>query len=671
MREISVDNCFNLLKHQPIFSLWPDDLLMQFVEQLEIVYFSSQEVIVTEGDIIDKVYFIISGKAEVFKHEAKDPTKQLILATLHAEDSIGLSDTGLYSSTGIRTATVVALTIIILIKIDVELLHRFLTQHPHLNISLASATEQILKMRLIKQAAPFSVLTIEDITKLANQIEVMDCPRNTVIFKQGDKGDYCYIVQDGQIEISRQESSNSSEVLAVLSSPAVFGETAILMDFPRSATARTINDVRLLRLLREDLLTILAKEKKSKQAFATMILERSRPKYLPDISAHQQINDEGELMVILKNPHNHEYYQLTQEGWLIWQLINGIKTVKDITMELVMAYNIFSPSMVNNLMFDLAQSGFIEVQGFRFIQIENLPTWMIMMDKIKKVMEYEWPFPHIDQWITKVYRNQIKVFYTLPIQMAMLITALVGFIAFALFTHKALHFLPQAPHIILLLILVDIAGLISIPLHELAHAFTTKHFDREVSHFGVGWYWVGPMAFTDTSDMWLSSKWPRIMVNLAGVAIDFVLAGLSAIIALIMPWHIIALFCWMFSIFIYLGIYHNLYPLIELDGYYVLMDLFDRPHLREDAVAWLVDVFPKIFKEPVFSKTYKYEILYWLICLIFIILSPLMAWFVQHFILAAIFPGLQYGYWRWFLPIIAITLSLVSVWVEIQKQRLI
>ncbi len=45
----------------------------------------------------------------------------------------------------------------------------------------------------------------------------------------------------------------------------------------------------------------------------------------------------------------------------------------------------------------------------------------------------------------------------------------------------------------------------------------TKYYGHEVHYMGVGWYWLRPVAFTDTSDMWLSTKKPRVMVNLAGI----------------------------------------------------------------------------------------------------------------------------------------------------------
>jgi putative peptide zinc metalloprotease protein len=65
----------------------------------------------------------------------------------------------------------------------------------------------------------------------------------------------------------------------------------------------------------------------------------------------------------------------------------------------------------------------------------------------------------------------------------------------------------------------------------LAHALTTKAYGFQVHRFGVGWFWLGPMAFTDTTHMWLTSRGPRTAVNMAGIWINIVASGLLAIIA--------------------------------------------------------------------------------------------------------------------------------------------
>lgn len=61
-----------------------------------------------------------------------------------------------------------------------------------------------------------------------------------VIFSEGDEGNWAYLVQSGQIEISASKPDGSSHVLAVLGPGRLFGEMALLDDVPRMATARAL-----------------------------------------------------------------------------------------------------------------------------------------------------------------------------------------------------------------------------------------------------------------------------------------------------------------------------------------------------------------------------------------------------------------------------------------------
>jgi len=72
-----------------------------------------------------------------------------------------------------------------------------------------------------------------------------DFTRGTVLFKEGQPGDYMYVVQTGEVEI-RRSVGELERVLAILSPGEFFGEMAILNGRPRSATAVARTDARLL-----------------------------------------------------------------------------------------------------------------------------------------------------------------------------------------------------------------------------------------------------------------------------------------------------------------------------------------------------------------------------------------------------------------------------------------
>ena len=71
------------------------------------------------------------------------------------------------------------------------------------------------------------------------------CPAGTVLFREGDAGHTMYVIQAGEVRISR-DVADSDTTLAVLSAGDFFGEMAILNDKPRTATATVIEDAKLL-----------------------------------------------------------------------------------------------------------------------------------------------------------------------------------------------------------------------------------------------------------------------------------------------------------------------------------------------------------------------------------------------------------------------------------------
>jgi len=72
-----------------------------------------------------------------------------------------------------------------------------------------------------------------------------DFAAGTVLFEEGQRGDFMYVVQSGEIEIRRMVGDDE-RLIAVLPPGEFFGEMAILNARPRSATAVVRTDARLL-----------------------------------------------------------------------------------------------------------------------------------------------------------------------------------------------------------------------------------------------------------------------------------------------------------------------------------------------------------------------------------------------------------------------------------------
>jgi putative peptide zinc metalloprotease protein len=202
-------------------------------------------------------------------------------------------------------------------------------------------------------------------------------------------------------------------------------------------------------------------------------------------------------------------------------------------------------------------------------------------------MEWQGSVRGVDEPLTRLYRGGMFLLYTRAGQLFLAAISLVGIVAFALGVGELGTTLEESQAGGWLLLFWIPATLVALLVHEAGHAFTTKHFGREVPRVGIGWYWFGPVAYVDTSDMWLEGRWPRIAVSLAGPYTNLVIGSLASIVAWFVPSAVLSAALWEFALLSYLGVLLNLNPLMEFDGYYVLSDLLEKPNLRPLALAWL------------------------------------------------------------------------------------
>ena len=181
-----------------------------------------------------------------------------------------------------------------------------------------------------------------------------------------------------------------------------------------------------------------------------------------------------------------------------------------------------------------------------------------------------------------------------------------------------------------LLLSLPLAYVAAVAAHESGHALTAKHYGREVDRMGIGWYWFGPVAFIDTSDMWLASRRERIWSSVAGPYADMVLAVAAGIAALWVPSPTVASVCWQFALASYIAVFLNLNPLLELDGYYILSDWIDRPNLRSRALAWLGSEFPGVLRRPQEMRSRRVELVYGIAAVAYIPLAAVVSLFVYR-----------------------------------------
>ena len=112
----------------------------------------------------------------------------------------------------------------------------------------------------LREEIIFSLLDDEDIEKITPFFQLIEYPEKTVVFREGDPGDFVGFVISGKVEVKKQtEFKGNQLIIALLTKGAMVGELSIFDNRKRSATVEAVEDTTLL-LLRHDSLEALIQE---------------------------------------------------------------------------------------------------------------------------------------------------------------------------------------------------------------------------------------------------------------------------------------------------------------------------------------------------------------------------------------------------------------------------
>ncbi len=488
-----------------------------------------------------------------------------------------------------------AITALVTLTLNAATFDRLLASNPNLKAALEENAEILRIAKFLKQATPFTALDAASARRLAARLQRLQAEAGAAIVTEGQAGDACYLLRRGRVEVAAE-----GRTLAALEAGAVFGEAALLTEAPRNATVRALEPCELLVMRRRDLLEAMGSGTDVGSRMVGLLRLRERPAQKPGIVAQERATADRDVIVTLKDPARPAYFRLSRQGWFLWQKLDGRRTLRELTLEFMAAFKVFAPQTVSDVLISLSEAGFLDGGRLRGDILQSLSPaswWQAALVRVRRVMEWRLSLHGLDPVLARLYRDGVHRLYTRTGQGALAAVAAAGllvFVAGASSARAALAGHWSDPTLWFILIPAAIAGVL---VHEAGHAFTVKAFGREVPSGGVGWYWFGPIAFVDTSDMWLAERGPRIAVSLAGLYSQAILAGLAALAGrLLPPASLLAAALWVFALGLYATALFNLNPLLEYDGYYALEDLLERPNLRRRSVRWLARDLPQALR---------------------------------------------------------------------------
>lgn len=132
-----------------------------------------------------------------------------------------------------------------------------------------------------------------------------------------------------------------------------------------------------------------------------------------------------------------------------------------------------------------------------------------------------------------------------------------------------------------------------ITVHELGHALAIRHFGRRVRLLGLAIYYLFPCAYVDATDMVMAPRGQRVIVALAGPLAGVSVAFLAMIVALTSSDPIVASIAFSAATIFVFQLVLNLLPILDLDGYHILVDALDAPLLRQRALVFVRTHLPR------------------------------------------------------------------------------
>ena len=133
----------------------------------------------------------------------------------------------------------------------------------------SSVTVPEARLALLRSLTIFAPLPAPAVERVASRLIPTEAASGTVIVRQGDPGDRFYIIESGEVSVSK-----NGRPIASLTRGDFFGEIALLREIPRIATVAASADTLLYALERDDFLEAVTGHPQSAEAAETVTRAR-------------------------------------------------------------------------------------------------------------------------------------------------------------------------------------------------------------------------------------------------------------------------------------------------------------------------------------------------------------------------------------------------------------
>ncbi len=233
----------------PIDALAPDNF-NELAAATRIEKVSAQTVLFKLGDTDNQAIYLLEGMVRLTS-DNNNPERIIESGSEDARYALAQLKPRQVTGTLVREGIVA--------YVDSELLDRLLTwdQVSGIEVVELDGDEDTDWMLQILRSKTFEKLPPVNANDMFARMEMVPVKAGQVIIRQGDPGDYYYLLREGKCTVSQKNREGKVAIVNQLSNGDQFGEEALISDAPRNATIMMTTDGELMRLDKKDFLELL------------------------------------------------------------------------------------------------------------------------------------------------------------------------------------------------------------------------------------------------------------------------------------------------------------------------------------------------------------------------------------------------------------------------------
>jgi putative peptide zinc metalloprotease protein len=303
-----------------------------------------------------------------------------------------------------------------------------------------------------------------------------------------------------------------------------------------------------------------------------------RPRLRSGYALKRLAAEEGRRRWVLEDLRRGRFFRFSDDDAALLELLDGRRPLAELTAEAELRLGAAGPVRLARLLADLGSRGLLAGDDSR---AGPEPGYRGVY-RLFQPRELSWP--GAGDLFDRLYRRGGWLLFTRPAVALLSLVAAVGVAVFAFLVAGRYG----TPFVVARKIglggLVFVVGRFAVvAFHETAHGLAMASYGRRVRKAGLKLLFVFPYAYVDTSEAWFEPRQNRIVVSAAGPASDFVLGGAFSVGCLLAPPGPVRDVFFQLAFASYLGALFNLNPLLERDGYHILVDVLREPGLRRRA----------------------------------------------------------------------------------------